>query len=191
MGFDFASMRENFFDSEKVLRDMDAKERRMLSRAGSFVRTRARSSLRYRNSPSSPGSPPSVHRGGLIRTTTNKKTGETKQRSTSPLKELLFFSFDPTRKTTIVGPALFRASSKLIEGLEHGGVISGTRAAERGAVRKATARQAESYRSKIADGSIVPAKRERVRVAINVAKRPTMVPALLAEAPKFAALLKG
>lgn len=193
MPFDFASVRESFFDSKKVVAEVSAKDRKAQSKMGAFVRRRAKSLLRYRKKPSPPGSPPSVHRtDSFTRTTVNRKTGEAKTRGTSPLKELLFFAYDASTKSTVIGPAIFRRSPALIEALEKGGEITATRAVKTVRGRKASSRaQAESFRRKVQDGSIVLPKQARERVTIRVAKRPTMAPALAAELSKFAELYRG
>lgn len=88
-----AKVRGLFFDSEKVLRAVDAGTRKALSRFGAFVRTRARSSMRKRkNGHSRPGQPPFVKEKGL-------------------LKKLLFFSYDPQTKSVVVGPARINKST--------------------------------------------------------------------------------
>lgn len=81
-----------FFDSAAVLARVDAARRRSLSRAGAFVRTRARSLVRKRRAVSAPGSPPSSHEGALRR--------------------FLWFAYDPVGKTVVVGPALYNAAKR-------------------------------------------------------------------------------
>lgn len=80
-------MKKLFFDQRAVIRAMDAKERRALIRVGSFIRRRARSSLRRRKKASAAGSPPSVHSRDKFAT----------------LKNILF-AYDPGAKSVIVGP---------------------------------------------------------------------------------------
>jgi len=46
MAFDFGSLKSAFFDSEKVLKSVDAATRRVLSKMGAFVRQRARTFIR-------------------------------------------------------------------------------------------------------------------------------------------------
>ena len=100
-----------FFDTERVLRAADAANRRNLSKAGAFVRTAARSSIRKRKKISAPGQPPSSHTGLL--------------------KRFIFFGYDAGSKTVVVGP--MRLNQKIgaaPEALEHGGqsvVVSGGR----------------------------------------------------------------
>lgn len=78
---------KQFFDRDKVLRAMDAKTRRAMSKAGAFIRRRARSSLRRRKRPSTPPEPPSVHSNDRFHT----------------LKNILFF-YEPDTQSLIVGP---------------------------------------------------------------------------------------
>ncbi len=52
-----------FFDSDRVKRAAGAAARRNLSKAGAFVRTAARSSIRKRKAISAPGQPSNVQSG--------------------------------------------------------------------------------------------------------------------------------
>ena len=122
-----------FFDTSLVTSLTDKATQRALSKAGAFVRTASKSSLRYAKKSASPGSPPKVHRGGgtgYQRSFTNKKTGVTKVRSVSPLKELIFFAYVPETKSVVIGPLEFKgskASYKVLTILEKGGRVMLTR----------------------------------------------------------------
>jgi len=100
-----------FFDTERVKRAADTATRTVLSKAGAFIRTAAKSSIRKRKAISAPGQPPSSHTGLL--------------------KRFIFFGYDADRKTVVVGP--MRLNQKIgaaPEALEHGGpstVVSGLR----------------------------------------------------------------
>ena len=80
-------MRQFFFDRQAVIGRMDKANVRALSRAGAFIRTRARTSLRRRKRSSPPGQPPSVH------STDNVAT----------LKNILF-AYEPNNRALVVGP---------------------------------------------------------------------------------------
>ncbi len=128
-----------FLDAVRVKRAVDAGTRRALSKSGAFIRQTARRSLRprrrmklsempdemrerYRRTPgrdargkfvtggpkrklpwasSKPGQPPRVRKG-------------------SPLKELLFYTYDPKAHSVVIGPVGFK-SNPAPETLEHGG----------------------------------------------------------------------
>jgi len=100
-----------FFDTDRVKRAADSAARKNLSKAGAFVRTAAKSSIRKRKAISAPGQPPSSHTGLL--------------------KKFIFFGYDAARKTVVVGP--MRLNQKIgaaPEALEHGGpstVVTGRR----------------------------------------------------------------
>jgi hypothetical protein len=68
-----------------------------LSRAGSFIRTSARSSLRRRKRSSPPGEPPSVHSRDRVATLKN-----------------IWFVFDPGARSVVVGP--LKLSGSRLEG---------------------------------------------------------------------------
>lgn len=98
-----------FFDKEEVRRRVDDGTRAALSKAGAFVMTTGRQSMK--NAPagrySPPGSPPFAHSG---------KKG-------ALLKRFLYFSFDPSSKSVVVGPtALGRSTVPNVQ--EFGGSIT-------------------------------------------------------------------
>jgi hypothetical protein len=95
-----------FFDSRKVQRSVDRAKRKELSRAGAFVRRRARSSIRKRKRVSRPGEPPSAHQGDIRK---------------------ILFAWDPLAESVVVGPLAFNGSGNGNETvpalLEHGGTV--------------------------------------------------------------------
>jgi len=98
-------VKQLFFDSPKVLGAVDKGTRKVLSRFGAFVRRTARGSIRKRKKTSAPGQPPTSHTGFL--------------------KRFIFFSFDPNRKSVIIGP--MRLNQKTTDAphtLEYGGTAT-------------------------------------------------------------------
>jgi len=79
-----------FFDRPKVRKAVDRGKRRALSRAGAFIRQRARTSIRKRRRSSRPGEPPSSHTGLLRR--------------------FILFGYDRQRDSVVVGPVGFKRS---------------------------------------------------------------------------------
>lgn len=98
-----------FFDRQKVIRAVDTATHKNLSKFGAFVRTRAKSSIRYRKVASAPGRPPSAHRV-MARNKVSK--GVAKKQSVSPLRELIFFAYEQTagQHNVIIGPIIFNQS---------------------------------------------------------------------------------
>jgi hypothetical protein len=90
-----------FFDRPAVQNATDRATNRNLSRFGAFVRTRSRSSIRKRKAISEPGKPPSSHVGTL--------------------KKFIFFSFEPTTKSVVIGPTRTSAGGEAPALLEYGG----------------------------------------------------------------------
>jgi len=133
-----------FFDRKVVLRAADRANRKNLSRAGAFIRTTAKHSIRKRKAASPPGQPPSSHTGLLRR--------------------FIFFGYNASRKTVVVGPMrLNQKAGTAPAALEHGGtsvVVEGTR-------------------------------RRRRKRRIRIRAHPFMGPALAKEAPKFPKLWKN
>lgn len=79
------AIKNAFFDSRPVLDAVDKATRKVFSRFGAFVRTRAKSSIRPRKAPSAPGSPPSSHTGIL--------------------KRFIYFAYSSDTQSVIIGPA--------------------------------------------------------------------------------------
>lgn len=109
-----------FFDRKIILKYMDAKTARALSRALSHIWTTARTSMRYRKlgRVSPPGSPPFAH----------KETG-------ALLRKLLYFAYAPREKRGVVGPVAHRRGEAPRLN-EFGGQV--TRRSRRGVVHTST-----------------------------------------------------
>lgn len=80
---------------------VDAASIRSLSRFGAYVRRTAKQSIRKRKKPSMPGKPPSSHTGLL--------------------KKFIWFGYDPSRRSVVIGPAKLRLLGETPHVLEHGG----------------------------------------------------------------------
>ena len=89
-------MTQFFLDRQEVAKSIGKANRRAMSKVGSFIRRRARSSLRRRKHSSLPGQPPSVHSRSKVAT----------------LKNILF-AYDPQNETLVVGPVRLNQSSLL------------------------------------------------------------------------------
>lgn len=95
-----ADIKRFFFDREKVIKAVSRARRRALSKAGAFIRTRARTSIRKRKGTSPPGSPPYSHVGDL--------------------RKGILFGYDAQRESVVVGPVGFKGSTAP-SALEFGG----------------------------------------------------------------------
>ncbi|MBK8915048.1 MAG: hypothetical protein IPM64_10700 [Phycisphaerales bacterium] len=87
---DFA-IKDLFFDRRTVVRAVDKAKRAVLSKAGAFIRTTAKHSIRTRKGSAPPGKPPHSHEGSLRR--------------------LIFFGYDRGSDSVVVGPVGFRTST--------------------------------------------------------------------------------
>lgn len=83
-----AKSKNLFFDRAAIQKMMDAKSAAALSRAGAYIRQRARTSIRSRKKISAPGSAPSSHAGHL--------------------KRLIWFAYDPKAQSVVIGPMRFK-----------------------------------------------------------------------------------
>ena len=97
-----------FFDRQAVLSAVDAATRGRLSRFGAYVRAAARKNIRSKAGASKPGHSPHSHTGLL--------------------KRFIWFAYDPSARSVIIGPARLRGRGygEAPALLEHGGKASWT-----------------------------------------------------------------
>lgn len=163
ISMDFTSAKAGFFDRESVVDAVDKAKRKVLSKFGAFVRTRAKTSIRKRKGVSPPFGPPYSHEGSL--------------------RKLIFFSYDKVRESVVIGPVLTAKPTGAPEVLEYGGTIQGD-----GRVIFITN---EVGRDKTT-GKFKSAGKTRVELngTIRYRPRPFMGPAFEAEKPKLPQMWK-
>lgn len=83
-------IKDMFFDRATVIRAVDGAKRAVLSKAGAFIRTAARTSIRKRKASAPAGKPPHSHEGSLRR--------------------LILFGYDKPADSVVVGPVGFKKS---------------------------------------------------------------------------------
>jgi len=83
-------IKDMFFDRATVIRAVDGAKRAVLSKAGAFIRTAARTSIRKRRASAPAGKPPHSHEGSLRR--------------------LILFGYDKPADSVVVGPVGFKKS---------------------------------------------------------------------------------
>lgn len=98
------TIRESFFDSAKVQKQMDAATRRGMNTIGGYTRRVARTSLKVNKDPSEPGRPPHIRSKG------------------SPLRSLLLYGYEHATKSVVIGPAALGAAVTPAV-LEFGGTV--------------------------------------------------------------------
>jgi hypothetical protein len=158
----------NFFDRPSVLRAVEGNRRRFLSKAGAYVRQRARTSIRRRKygTIAKPGSPPFAH-------------------STDPYATLknILFAYDPQSKSVVVGPVGLNGGRSKVPGLmEFGGVSFST---GKTVWAKPKPGLKAMWRKPLTTGprkGLVPT---RITGPLRYKGNPFMAPALAAEAPFF------
>ena len=94
-----------FFDDPAIESKLDPAIAKALSQLGAYTRRDAKSSLKYGPGSARPGDPPIVHRSSGF-TRKKKSKGAVKQQPSSPLRELIYFGYDPEMKTMVAGPIL-------------------------------------------------------------------------------------
>lgn len=143
------SIKSQFFDRPKVVAAVDKARRRALSRAGAYVRTSARTSIRKRKSYAAPGNPPHSHEGSL--------------------RKMILFGYDRSSDSVVVGPVGFRRSV-VPNLLEFGGKVRNTR---RRVVRVGQPGRNERGQFVLGQRKVIEAGEE-----LNYEPRPYMAPAL-------------
>ena len=93
-------IKDMFFDRHVVIAAVDKAKRKVLSKAGAFIRTAAKTSIRKRKGSAPPGAPPHSHEGSLRR--------------------LILFGYDRANDSVVVGPVGFK-KSEAPSVLEYGG----------------------------------------------------------------------
>jgi hypothetical protein len=132
-----------FFDRDAVLSAVGKAGRKNLNDAGRAIRKQAQRSLRYADGPSSPGSPPHAHRTRQKKRGTSRKTGKAlKPRMVSYLREFLYYKFDFTTRSVVVGPEKLSSTvdSGSMRALEEGGTSRVTSGGGGGKTRTVTIR---------------------------------------------------
>lgn len=156
-----------FFDRKAVIDAVNKATIGALSKAGRFIRRSAQTSMGYRKSgrSSPPGSPPRAHKEHGAR-----------------LRKLLFYAYEPTTKSVVVGPVrLGTSDAPTVE--EFGGTTTRTRILPRGGRRALTPAQAQAFRRMAQTGQVIVPKRIRVSYPAKYPPRPYMGPALEKEIP--------
>lgn len=136
MKFKVDAAKAGFFDSTEVVKAVDKATRKTLSKAGAFIATDAKRSMRpAKQAPTSSLTPKQQksykRRMKLFKEgkTTVKpkrplvasKPGEPPRTRFGYIKKFLYFAFDPQTKSVVVGPALLNKTTMAQATLEEGG----------------------------------------------------------------------
>jgi hypothetical protein len=109
LDFGLEIVQGRFFDRDHVARLAGAATVKQLSRFGAYVRTRARSSIRYRKRISQPGKPPSSHTHDAFASIRN-----------------ILFAYDESDRGVVIGPVPLNGRRRPVPKLlEHGGSARG------------------------------------------------------------------
>lgn len=156
----------NFFDRQAVINATEKTERKVLSKAGAFVRTRARSSLRKarrkRLNELTPDERQIYDRAVLQAQIQGRpkprpwwfapsKPGEPPRMIWGYIKKFLFFAWDGTKRTVVIGPAVLNGGNgSATAALEHGGTVTNRKGrrsviAPRPFMRPALAKEAPNF----------------------------------------------
>ncbi len=149
-------IKQLFFDRPRVQKAVDKAQRKVLSKAGAFVRTTAKHSIRKRKGSAPPGAPPHSHEGSLRR--------------------LILFGYDERTETVVVGPVGFKRSTAP-NVLEFGGAVK--------TKRPRLVRVESRGRDKRGRFTKARFRRVEAGTKLVYAPRPFMGPALEKEQPKL------
>lgn len=113
---------DGFFDRAAVMNAVGAAKVRIFNDYGRAVRAGAQRSLKYADGPSAAGQPPHAHKS-RTRTRTSKSTGKTRTRSVSFLREFLFYKYDKSTESVVIGPERLDSTvdPRSLPALEYGG----------------------------------------------------------------------
>ena len=155
-------MKELFFDRPAVQKAMDKATRKALGRAGAFIRTRAKSSIR--KAPYLRRKTRGKARSDLRRA--SSKPGNPPYSQVGTLKRFLFFAYDPASESVVVGPERITRSTDAPHTLEFGG-------------------RALVKLKPLPKWWRTPKKPRPLSKRVFIKKRPYMLPALKKEAPNL------
>ena len=162
IGFRVIPVKGRFFDSDFVKSKVDKATRDVLSKIGSFIWKRAKSSMKppgksAKTQISKPGKPPRYH--------------------TRLLKDKIFFSYEERTRSVVIGPiALNLKESGIPALLEEGGTVT---------------RRKRKRAFKTRKGKRVFELQKAESVAFSYAARPYMGPAKEKELPKLPAMWRN
>ncbi len=176
-----------FFDRDAVLDAIDAASKRVLPKAGAYVQTDAKRSMRpAKQKPVAALT--EAERQSFKRRQDLYKSGKSKVKPKRPLvasnpgepprtrtglvRKFLFFAFDPQTKSVVVGPALLNKSTMAQSTLETGGMTMGI----------------VSREITLDDGTVLTTRKEAM---VKIAPRPFMQPALQRNQAKVAELFRN
>ena len=107
-------IKDVFFDRAAVVSAVDAAKRKVLSKAGAFIRQAAKTSIRKRKGTSRPGQPPFSHEGSL--------------------RKRIYFGYDRKSDSVVIGPVGF-TRSVAPHVLEYGGTTTLSRRGKKQSVK--------------------------------------------------------
>jgi hypothetical protein len=103
---------KTFLDRKAVIDAVDKAELRVMKKVGSFTMRSDRNSIKERPGISAPGKPPHGHTTYFRPAKPPKSGAKPRKRPQKPKKRLRFkdsilFSYDPVRKSVVIGPVLY------------------------------------------------------------------------------------
>ena len=101
-------MRNFFFDRAIVQNAMDKATQAALSKGGAFIMRAARTSMRWRSGVNKKGQA-RFGKGSKPKPASAPGTPPFAWREQGQMRNMLFFAYDPSAKTVVVGPQKFRA----------------------------------------------------------------------------------
>lgn len=161
-----------FFNKELISRQADKGHARYQTKMGAFIRRQMKGLIRYSKKSSTPGSPPKAHKTSGFSRVKRGSDGIVKRQQQSPLRELIFFAYDPSTRSTVIGPAKF-GSTKAAQVLEHGGnAVVREPILRAKATRPTSRKQASAYKRLLKDGRLTAPRRQFRQRTITVLPRP-------------------
>lgn len=180
-GKSLAQIKKLFFDRKAVTAAVDRGRVRALSRFGGYLRRAAQTSMRYRKGASRPGQPPSAHKSKRLAALKRMKRA---RHNGALLREMLYYAYDPSSGSVVVGPLGFKAKGGVSVPALH--EFGGTRAADGQTIL------VKNTPGRDVTGRFVSAGERVLKLTgtLRYPKRPYMGPALEKTRAKFAGFFR-
>jgi len=119
----FKAAKANFFNVDTVAKAVDKANKGRLSMFGAFVRTRAKTSIKKAGSDREAPKVRNAQGRLVFRKLKSSQPGKPPFSRTGLLKQFIYFSFDPAKRSVVIGPTLINKPSGAPETLEYGGTV--------------------------------------------------------------------
>lgn len=184
------SFKHLFFNKEHVANTLSKFEQKALSKFGSFVRRRMKSSIKKAPKINVATGEVTMKRKGVALRDAVSKPGDPPYGHEGSLRRLIFFTYDPVTRNVVIGPVKF-GTTGAPPTLEGGGPTTIREPVKRPKRGKAGPAQSATFKRLVKAGRIKVPPREFTRRQITVRPRPFVKPAGDEEVRRFPQTLRS